>query len=134
LRVVLDPNVFVSAALSATGPPADIIRAWRDGRFELVVSPLLMAELARVLRNRKLEERLLAGAADEIVRRIRAGATSLDDATHEPPIRAEDPDDDYLIALSATARAALVSGDRHLLRLADRIPVYTPAAFLASLR
>ena len=50
-----------------------------------------------------------------------------------PPIRSEDPADDYLIALAAAERAVLISGDRHLTVLAGRIPVRTPAEFLAEL-
>ena len=49
-----------------------------------------------------------------------------------------DPDppgagDDYLIALAAQERAALVSGDRHLLELAAELPIYAPADFLSVL-
>ena len=41
-----------------------------------------------------------------------------------------DSGDDYLVALAAEQRAALVSGDRHLLDLKGRIPVYSPRNFL----
>jgi predicted nucleic acid-binding protein len=52
----------------------------------------------------------------------------------EPPPRAsQDPGDDYLLGLAAHERAALVSGDRHLLGLADKLPIYAPAAFLSLL-
>ncbi|MBA2420337.1 MAG: hypothetical protein H0V57_04320 [Thermoleophilaceae bacterium] len=47
-----------------------------------------------------------------------------------PPVRSEDQGDDYLIALAAEQRAALVSGDKHLLALAGRIPVYSPREFI----
>ena len=46
-------------------------------------------------------------------------------------MRSIDPDDDYLLILAADQRAALVSGDRHLLALAGQLPVQTPAEFLA---
>ena len=52
----------------------------------------------------------------------------------EPPnTRSPDPGDDYLIALGAVAQAAIVSGDGHLLGLADALPVYSPAEFRAVL-
>jgi predicted nucleic acid-binding protein len=41
LRAVLDPNVLVSAAISPTGPPREIVTAWVEGRFELIASPAL---------------------------------------------------------------------------------------------
>lgn len=50
-----------------------------------------------------------------------------------PPLRSDDPGDDHLVALAAAGRATLVSGDRHLLALRGRIPVYSPREFLAEL-
>ena len=48
-------------------------------------------------------------------------------------MRAADPDDDHLVALAADYRAMLVSGEHHLLALAEDIPVFTPAGFLATI-
>jgi predicted nucleic acid-binding protein len=45
-------------------------------------------------------------------------------------VRSLDPDDDYLIALAAEARAVLVSGDRHLLQLDRRLLIHAPGKFL----
>jgi predicted nucleic acid-binding protein len=45
-------------------------------------------------------------------------------------VRSKDPGDDYLIALAASERALLVSGDGHLLDLREQIPVYSPREFL----
>jgi len=49
-----------------------------------------------------------------------------------PPGLSPDPDDDYLVALARVAGADyLVSGDRHLLDLADPMPpILTPRQFL----
>jgi predicted nucleic acid-binding protein len=44
--------------------------------------------------------------------------------------RSADAGDDYLLALAEHERAVLVSGDRHLLDLADRLPIQTAHAFL----
>jgi len=48
-------------------------------------------------------------------------------------VRSIDPNDDYLVALASSEHAVLVYGDGHLTALADRLPVSTPADFLASL-
>ena len=56
----------------------------------------------------------------------------MEDPEGPPPMRSADPDDDYLIALAHGNRAALVSGDSHLLDLADRAPILSPADFLYS--
>lgn len=49
MRVVLDPNVLVSAAISPAGPPRQILTAWTNERFDLIVSPAVLDELADVL-------------------------------------------------------------------------------------
>jgi predicted nucleic acid-binding protein len=41
-----------------------------------------------------------------------------------------DPSDDYLVSLAESQSALLISGDAHLLELADRLPVRSPRAFL----
>jgi predicted nucleic acid-binding protein len=46
VNVVLDTNVFV-AGVFFSGPPATILRAWREGRITLVVSPPIMDEYRR---------------------------------------------------------------------------------------
>ena len=60
-------------------------------------------------------------------------ATVASDPVGEPPVRSSDPADDYLIALAASKRAVIVSGDVHLTTLADKIHVRRPADFLAEL-
>lgn len=49
-RAVVDIGVLVSAFIGVRGSVPDrIVRAWRTGRLELVVSEALLAELADVL-------------------------------------------------------------------------------------
>ncbi|MGE4426894.1 MAG: putative toxin-antitoxin system toxin component, PIN family [Solirubrobacteraceae bacterium] len=130
MRAVLDPNVLVSALLSPRGTPGGIIRAWNDGRFDLVVSAALLDELGRVLAYPKLRKRVSEDESRRYLDRLaRDGEVTVDPA--EPPkLRSDDPDDDYLIALAEQSRAAIVSGDKHLLVLADRIPVFSPRDWL----
>jgi putative PIN family toxin of toxin-antitoxin system len=133
VRAVLDANVLISAILSPRGTPARLLLAWQAGAFDLVVSPALLAELRRALAYPKLERLVAPADADAFIAWIGRSALLAADPDGEPPVRAVDPADDYLIALAATERAVLVSGDAHLTILTDRFPVRTPAAFLASL-
>lgn len=130
MRAVLDPNVIVSALLSPQGAPARIVREWLDGGYELVVSPLLLAELERVLAYPKLRERVAEAESQELLDLLRRGGELQADPADELPARSPDPGDDYLIALAAAAGAVIVSGDGHLLGLAKYLPVYSPAQFL----
>jgi putative PIN family toxin of toxin-antitoxin system len=133
VRVVLDPNVIISALLNRDGTPAVLLRAWTAGGFELLVSPLLLAELARALGYSKLQSRIPREDAEAIVGWLRRAATLVDDPPDAPPIRSRDPGDDYLLALAAASDAVLVSGDRHLLDLAADAPIVSPAEFLAEI-
>lgn len=130
VRAVLDVNVIVSALLAPRGAPADALRAWLHGEFELVVSPALLTELERTLAYPKLAERISASDTGELLELLARSAVLLDDRPGPPPVRSADPDDDYVISLAADARAVIVSGDHHLTDLARQVPVYTPAQFV----
>jgi uncharacterized protein len=130
LRAVLDPNVVISALLAPSGTPARVLGAWIDGVYELVVSPALLAELERALAYPKIRVRVTEEEADELVDLFRSDADLRDDVAGAPQIRSLDPGDDYLISLAEASQAIIVSGDRHLLDLRDRLPAYSPAAFL----
>jgi len=105
--------------------------AWQEGRFELIVSPALLAELGRALAYPKLRRLITQEDAEAFVAWLSRSASLARDPDGPPPIRSIDPDDDYLLTLAADQHAALVSGDRHLLALAGQLPVQTPAEFLA---
>jgi uncharacterized protein len=130
-RAVLDPGVLVSALITPTGIPAKLLRAAREGSFDLVVSPLLLGELESVLRREKFRRYVDLDLVGSYLSLLRRESQLVADPENPPPIRCADPDDDYLIALAHDQNAALISGDRHLLDLAATIPVFTPVEFLA---
>ncbi|HET8605548.1 MAG TPA: putative toxin-antitoxin system toxin component, PIN family [Gaiellaceae bacterium] len=130
-RAVLDPNVLVSGLIGPGGPSAQLLVELRAGSFELVTSPLLLTELGEVLAREKFRRYATRDEVDAYLDLLRRESVVLDDPGTAPDPASEDPDDDYLIALAAAARVdALVSGDRHLLRLRETIPVQTPREFL----
>ncbi len=115
-------------------PSAALLLELRAGAFELVTSPMLLAELAEVLGRPKFRPYVTAAKVAVYVELIGHEAT-----IHYDPPPADEPlsgdsDDEYLLGLASAAAAdALVSGDSHLLVLRDIVPVMTPAEFLASL-
>jgi len=133
VRAVLDADVIISALLSRSGSPAVVLRAWQDGQFELVVSPLLLDELERALAYPKLRRRVSAEEAEAVLDWLRRAATVTLDPQGPPPIRSRDPGDDYLLTLAASEHALLVSGDEHLLSLQRELPIHSPASFLSLL-
>jgi len=133
LRAVLDPNVIISGLLSPEGSPARTLLAWQRSEFELVASPLLLAELERALSYPKLRRRIPTDQAQAVLEWLARSATIMSDPGGPPPVRSVDPGDDYLLALASSESAVLVSGDDHLLSLAGELPIHSPASFLALL-
>jgi uncharacterized protein len=134
VRAVVDVNVLISAALSARGRSAEVLRSSRDGAFEMVVSELLIAELTRALAYPKLRKRIPAEKAAAFVSWVRDHGTLAGGPPDTVPVSSPDPDDDYLLALAIDRRAFLVTGDQHLLGLRGDLPILTPAEFLTKLR
>jgi uncharacterized protein len=134
LRVVVDPGVLVSAALSPRAAPAALLRAWREGAVELVVSPWLLQELDDTLRREKFRRYLSEEDAGAYVGQLHRNAVIRSDPD-VPTGATPDPGDDYLVGLARAANADfLVSGDRHLTELSDPDPpVLTPRAFVEHL-
>lgn len=129
-RVVFDVGVLVSALLSREGTPALALDSWRDGAFDLVVSPLLLDELERVLRRPKFRRYLTAAEVTAFVVALEREAIVVADPEQEHGLT-EDPGDDYLVSLARAARADwLVSGDAHLLGHRLEPPVVAPREFL----
>ena len=67
--------------------------------------------------------------AREVLQWLSQSGASAIDPNAPPPVRSPDPGDDYLIALAASERAILVSGDKQLLDLGGEIPVVSPLRF-----
>ena len=130
-RAVLDPNVLVAAAIRPEGVPAACVRAFAEGRYELVVSPLLLAELGKVLRRQKFRAYLTIEDSDRFVEALARDASVVADPAEPPPL-SRDRGDDYLIALARAAGApVLVSGDDDLLELElPDLRITSPRAFL----
>jgi uncharacterized protein len=132
IRVVIDPGVYVSAFISPRrAAPAIVVEALLDGRFEGLVSPLLIGELARVLSRPKFDRAASDGRAEAFIALLAERATRVEDPSAIPSAT-EDPDDDYLVAIAqAYGVEAIVSGDKHLLSIAsDDLRVWTPRALV----
>jgi len=135
MRLVLDTNVLVSGLLFPGGPPSRLVKAWRAGEFELVISDFLIDELTRIWAH--LAQRLkaspndLADFLDTIA--LRAELLRIDAVMVAQASTAglRDPNDLPVLALLIGSGADyLVSGDKDLLSLADAYPILTPADFV----
>ena len=128
LRAVLDTNVYFSAFTSSSGAP---FRVWRKailGRYTLLVSPAIMRELARVLRES-------AGWEDtELVSQLKLLARVAQIVSPELTIHAviDDESDNRILECAVAGKANLiVSGDHHLksLKMFRNIAIVRPVDF-----
>jgi uncharacterized protein len=100
----------------------------------VIVSPLLCADLERVLGRRKFKRSIPAFQVDALLSALAEEGIVAADPEAQPGAT-PDPGDDYLVALARGADAdCIVSGDTHLTQLSDPPPpVMTPREFLTSL-
>jgi predicted nucleic acid-binding protein len=89
-----------------------------------------MDELTRALAYPKLRRYVSEEDAAAVIAWLEDSAFAVPDPEDPPNVRSADPQDDYLIGLAAIERVALVSGDKHLLKLDRQIPVFSPRQFL----
>ncbi len=134
-RAVADTNVLVAAVITPRGVCGRLLDAAIDGRWKLVVSPQLVAELDLVLARGKFRRWLSEEEARQFVSDVRILADMVPDPPAPPTRVTTDPKDEFLVALTGVATVvALVSGDPHLTELVGLDPpVLTPAAFLERL-
>ena len=130
MKVILDANVLVSAAIQ-TGPSYRLVARWLDqGDLEVLICPALLAEVEDVLDRPRLRKRVDPELSQLYIATIRRIA---DVVTDPGPIEAttRDVDDDYLVALGRQRGVDwIVTGDKDLLEWKDQMPpAITPAAF-----
>ena len=127
MRLLLDSNIIISGLLSPKGVPGKLVRAWLDGRFELVTSEEQIDELQRALEYRHVRERVSVERARDFIKNMDALAIMAGDLpTLEISI---DPDYNIILATAVAGDAdAIVSGDKRdmlSLREVDGIPIVT---------
>lgn len=129
MRLVLDTNVFISGVFFA-GPPYEILKAWRRGKIQIVLSPKILEEY------RETAEELAAEFPDvdltPWLELLTTKATVVEAAPLAAPV-CTDPDDDKFLACALASRTKLIaSGDKALLRASgyEKITVLTPRQFV----
>jgi len=127
VRLLLDTNIIVSGLLSPKGAPGMLVRAWLDGRYDLVTSEEQLDELRRVLGYEHLKPLINPAQARDFVENVDALAIM---AVDLPTLDVSpDPDDNVILATAVAGDAeAVVSGDKSdVLSLGDveGIPIIT---------
>src|SRR5574337_161807 len=134
MRIVLDTNVLISALAFPGSKPDQILSHIRRRASELFISPFILSELDRVLREKF---RFTNKEVDVLDNAIRAIAHVITPTERITVVTAND-DDNRILECAATAQAEfLVTGDKeHLLPLGSYhgTKIVTPAQYLDLLK
>ena len=137
MRVVLDVGQYISAAINQGGYPAKLLEAWEAQKFDLLLSPPILADIHRVLHYPRIQKRH-QWDTEHIERFIQAltTATILTPGQLELYVVKDDPDDNKIIVCAVEGHADyIVSSDIHLAKLGSYqgIPIVPPRHLLAQL-
>lgn len=129
MKIVLDTNVLISGIFFA-GAPYEVLKAWRDGRIQILISEEIIEEYRRVgeLLSKKFPGIEFAPALQLL-------------AIHAVFVRpkklaaqvCEDPDNDKFLECAIAGKSKLlVSGDKHLLKISryKGIVIVSPRNFV----
>ncbi len=116
-KVVIDTNLFVSGIITNQGYPCELLEAWRQHRFLLLIAKEQSEELTDVLTRDYFVKRyqLKLDIVAALFRRIDATARKVSLVRHLPfPLR--DPKDEPILAAALGGKADyLVTGGDDLL-------------------
>ena len=129
MKIVLDTNVFISGAFFS-GPPYEVLKAWRDRRIQILISEEIIEEYRRV--GESLSKQF-PGIEFAPALQLLAVHAEFVQAKKLAAQVCEDPDDDKFLecAISGTSNL-IVSGDKHLLKISGYkgIVIVSPRNFV----
>lgn len=114
MKVVLDTNIFVSGVFFG-GPPYKIFEAWRDGKIQLLLSPAILEEYQRVMRE--LAVQFPEIEVEALIDFMIVHSEIILPPSLPPVIQADLSDDKFLECAVAGEAICIVTGDKHLLKL-----------------
>jgi putative PIN family toxin of toxin-antitoxin system len=129
VKIVLDTNVLVSGMLFA-GPPHEILRAWSKRRLELALSSEIKEEYRRVAA--RFRDQFPTVDLDALLNLVLIEAEMCRPTPLPEPVSSDRADDKFLACAIACGADAIISGDKHLLRVSGYrgVTVMKPRAFV----
>ena len=138
IRATLDTNVLVAGII--TSPQTvngQVIQAWRENKYSLVLSEAILTELSRTLSEPYFSARLTAAQIEGTVNLFRSEATIVPSIITVTGV-ATHPEDDLILATALSGRAHyLVTRDEKLQEKVKEykgIAIVSPPVFLQRLR
>jgi len=129
MRIILDTNVFISG-IFFSGPPSQILKAWEKQSVQIVLCQQILDEYQRVADELSAKYPLVD--ITPIIELLTIFGQFVDTKGVDISI-CEDPDDDKFIECAIAGKCdTIVSGDTHLLKLAEYkgIKIVKPRDFI----
>ena len=129
MKIVLDTNVFISG-IFFSGPPSQILRAWKNKRLQIILSQDILIEYQRVAESLTLKYPSIDILP--IIELVTVHGQFVDTKNIDITV-CEDPDDNKFIECAiASDTKIIVSGDKHLLKVKGfkGIKVHKPREFV----
>ena len=129
MKVVLDTNVFISG-IFFSGSPAQILKAWKEQKIQIVLSKEILDEYQRVAGE--LSAKFPSVNIEPIIELLTIYGEVVETAGISVTV-CEDPDDNmFLECAIASNSKIIVSGDNHLLKISgyQGIDVLKPREFI----
>ena len=128
MKVILDTNVFISGVFFS-GPPYEILKAWRDGIIQLAISQDIIEEYRRV--GEVFTEEYPSIDLRPILGLVTIEAELYHTQDLPKPVCSDPDDDKFLACAIASESKIIVSGDKHLLKVSgyQGIEVLKPIEF-----
>jgi hypothetical protein len=122
LKVVIDTNLFVSSIISKKGTPAELIDAFSNMEFDLVISTEIIEEIERVCEYPKIKEKYKI--SKEEVKKLIDTIKDLAEFTKgmykiRGKVTFDEEDNKFLECAMEGKVDYIVSGDKHLLSLKE---------------
>ena len=134
-KAVIDTNVVISAAISKEGIPAKILMNLAKGDFENYTTQDIISEIKGIFGRNDIKNIVSYGYGEFLLANFAKYSILIVPLTDEKVI-IEDKTDDKFINCALTAKADIVSGDRHLLKLRKYkgVNILSPREFLERLK
>ncbi len=131
--LVLDTNVLLSGLAYPSSVPGKIVTAWRTGAVKVVLSPYILDELRRVLPRLRERHQMTDMQISELVDCL-SFEVDLVEPDSTVDVALTDPFDQKILGTLRVAQSTrqtqfLITGDKALLKLANRYPILSPAEF-----
>ena len=129
MKIVLDTNVFISG-IFFSGPPAQILKAWKEQKIQIVLSREILDEYQRVAGE--LSAKFPSVDIEPIIELLTIYGEVVETAEISVTV-CEHPDDNMFLECAIASNCKIiVSGDNHLLKISgyQGIDVLKPREFI----